>query len=65
MNAITEGYRPQKPEGAGVRGFTKGLWKVVQDCWCTNAGERPDVKTVLLQLNHAAWSWDRERLVTL
>ena len=63
MNAIAEGYRPQKPEGAGVRGFTKCLWKAVQDCWRTDASERPDVKTLLLQLNHATWCWDREQVI--
>lgn len=61
--AIMRGDRPQKPEEAEDLGFTKGLWRVVQNCWITDASKRPDVKDVLFQLNHATWSWDRVRTV--
>ena len=57
-----EGDRPRKPEGAEGLGFTRGLWGTVERCWFADAGERPDVKDVLSQLNHAAWSWNRKRL---
>lgn len=54
------GDRPPEPEGADALGFTKALWRVVQRCWL-DAIERPDVKDVLFQLNHATWTWDRKR----
>lgn len=63
MIKIMGGIRPRKPEGAEGLGFTKGLWEVVERCWLGDAGERPDVKEVLSKLSHAAWSWDRKRLV--
>ena len=57
--AIIKGYRPKKPVVAESLGFTNELWKTVQLCWSTDAGARPDVKSVLSRLNHAAWSWER------
>ena len=63
INAIMNGQRPQKPEAAESLGFTSGVWGIVQRCWSADAGARPDVRTVLSYLNHAAWSWERRRLV--
>jgi hypothetical protein len=57
------GDRPPEPEGAESLGFTKGLWGIVQHCWLVDASDRPDVKAVLSQLNHAAWSWNKKRLI--
>lgn len=59
------GDQPQKPEEADGLGFTTGLWKIVERCWVADANERPDVKDVLFQLNHATWSWNRKRLIWL
>ena len=59
MYAITEGYRPKKPEASESLGFTNVLWKTVQLCWLADASSRPDVRSVLSHLNHAAWSWER------
>ncbi|KAF9647911.1 kinase-like protein, partial [Thelephora ganbajun] len=53
IDAVMRGDRPRKPEGAENLGFTDELWRVVQRCWLANAGERPDVKDILFQLNHA------------
>lgn len=61
--AIMEGYRPRKPDAAGSLGFTDELWKTIQQCWLVDPNARPDVKTILSQLNHATWSWERRRLV--
>ena len=61
--SILEGSLPQEPEAAEDLGFTVGLWKILQRCWLTDAAERPDVKGVLFQLNHAAWCWNRKRLI--
>ncbi|KAF9642090.1 kinase-like protein [Thelephora ganbajun] len=63
INVIMRGDRPQKPEGAGDLGFTEGLWSINQRCWLVNANERPDVRAILFQLNHATWAWDRKRFV--
>ena len=57
------GDRPQKPDGAEGLGFTKGLWKIVERSWLADARERPDVKDMLFQLNHAAWIWNRKQLI--
>ena len=63
INAIMRGDQPRKLEGAETLGFTKGLWRTVQRCWLVDANERPDVKGVMHQLNHATWSWNRKRMV--
>ena len=63
INTIMNGGRPQKPEAAASLGFTEELWGIVQRCWSADAGVRPDVRTVLLHLNHATWSWETRQLV--
>lgn len=63
MIRIMRGDRPGRPEGVEGLGFTKGLWEIIERCWLADASGRPDVKDVLSQLSHAAWSWDRKRLV--
>lgn len=59
MSAILKGIRPDKPDTATTLGFTDGLWWIVECCWMTDREMRPDVGTVLCQLAHAAWAWDR------
>ena len=59
VSAILNGVRSSKPEGAAALGFTDGLWWTVECCWMEDHGTRPDVKTVLFQLTHAAWVWER------
>ena len=61
--AITKGRRPEKPDTAESLGFTDDLWKTLQQCWSTDFNARPDVRTILCHLNHAAWSWGRRRSV--
>lgn len=61
--AILDGVRPRKPCSATKFGFTDGLWKVMERCWMAEREARPDLKTVLSQLNHAAWTWSRDRFV--
>jgi hypothetical protein len=60
-----KGDRQQKPEGAEDLGFTERLWEITQRCWAVEAGERPDVKELLRQLNHAAWWWNRKSSILL
>ncbi|KAF9789248.1 kinase-like domain-containing protein, partial [Thelephora terrestris] len=59
MNAIMNGYRPKKPETAESLGFTNELWRSLQRCWLADASARPDVRTMLSHINHAAWLWVR------
>jgi len=61
IQAILDGVRPSKPDTATMLGFTDGLWWVTGCCWLDDRGERPDVKTVLFHLTHAAWAWDKRR----
>ena len=63
INAIMKGDRPQKLQGAEDLGFTEGLWGITERCWLVKASEQPDAKDILFQLNHAAWSWNRKRLI--
>ena len=56
---IFKGARPPKPDEAATLGFTDGLWWALECCWLEDRSGRPDVKTVLAQLTHAAWVWDR------
>ncbi|KAF9643107.1 kinase-like protein [Thelephora ganbajun] len=63
VNIIMNGGRPQKPEAAESLGFTKELWKIVEQCWSADASTRPDVRTVLSHLNHATWSWKRRQFI--
>ena len=58
MQAIPEGKRPSKPPEAATFGFTDGLWWIIE-CWMADRGIRPDVKTVLSHLTHAARVWER------
>ena len=60
--AIIDGERPSKPDAAATLGFTDGLWWTVECCWLEDRGARPDVKTVLDQLTHAAWAWDKRQI---
>ena len=63
VNAILDGVRPRKPHLAITLGFTDGLWKIMERCWMVERDARPDVKAIISQLNHAAWTWDRNRFV--
>lgn len=62
MYAILTGVQPSKPDAATTLGFTDGLWWTIECCWMSDRSVRPDVGTVLSQLTHAAWAWERRRL---
>ena len=57
VNAIMEGVRPEKPEGAARLGFTDGLWRVLEQCWLEDRGARPSVEDILPPLNDATIHW--------
>ena len=55
--AITEGVRPNKPEGARQLGFNDELWSTVELCWLEDRSARPDVGVIQSCLNNAAAFW--------
>ena len=59
VHAITEGVRPNKPEGARARqlGFNDELWRTVELCWLEDRNARPDVGDIYSCLNDAAAFW--------
>ncbi|KAF9643689.1 kinase-like protein, partial [Thelephora ganbajun] len=57
VDAILNGYRPKKPEGAAHLGFSNELWKTVEGCWRGNPDERPKVEEILVCLNEATAFW--------
>ena len=59
--AILRGVRPKKPRAAGGLGFTDGLWGIVERSWVVDTIARPDVKTMLHHLTHAASAWNRRQ----
>jgi len=63
MGAVIRGVRPKKPHAIERLGFTDGLWRILERSWMVDAGARPDVKTLLYQLSHAASNWNRRRPV--
>ncbi|KAF9642387.1 kinase-like protein [Thelephora ganbajun] len=57
VNAIMEGVRPEKPEGATRLGFTEKLWRILESCWLEDRNARPSVDDILHCLNDAAAHW--------
>jgi len=57
VNAVMEGVRPIKPEGAKQLGFSDELWKTVKLCWLEARDERPGVGDIVSCLNDAAAFW--------
>ena len=66
MIEIIEGKRPKKPKMAARRGFTKELWKVLEQCWAEDRNQRPASEAILSALNDAAPHWqERKSIKTL
>ena len=57
VNAIVEGVRPKKPEGAKRLGFSDQLWRTVELCWLEDRNARPDANYILSRLNEAREFW--------
>lgn len=57
VNAILEGIRPKKPEGAEQLGFGDELWRTVELCWLEDRDARPDANHILSCLNSAKDFW--------
>lgn len=63
LTAVIRGMRPEKPYAAEGLGFTDGVWRVIERSWVVDVDARPDVKTILHHLNHAASVWNRRQPV--
>jgi len=57
VNAILEGVRPKKPEGAKQLGFGDELWRTVELCWLEARDARPSAGDILSCLDDAAALW--------
>ena len=57
VNAIVEGVRPRKPEGAKRLGFSEELWRMVELCWLEDRDERPGIEDIVSCLNGAVSFW--------
>ena len=51
---VTEGKRPQRPRHFNAPGITPGVWTVAERCWHQKTKQRPEVKTVLQNLENIA-----------
>ena len=60
---ILEGKRPKKPKMAARRGFTKKLWKVLEQCWAEDRNRRPALEVVLSALNNATPHWEKRKSI--
>ena len=63
VNEILEGKRPKKPKMAARRGFTKELWKVLEQCWAEDRNQRPVLEVVISALNDAAPLWEKRKSI--
>ena len=57
INAITEGDRPKKPDGATRLGFNDELWRIIELCWLEDRNARPRIEDILSCLNDATAFW--------
>ena len=57
MNAIMEGTRPEKPEGAVRLGFNSELWRIVELCWLEDRNARPSIEGIASCLTDATAFW--------
>jgi len=57
VNAIVEGVRPMKPDGAKQLGFSDELWRIVELSWMEDRNARPGVGDILSSLNGAVLFW--------
>jgi hypothetical protein len=54
MIMISKGKRPPKPRHFDAPGITPAVWKIAKKCWHEKANERPEVNTVLQDLENLA-----------
>ena len=55
---VTEGERPQRPEGAKGTWFTDDLWKMLVLCWMADPQSRPSIEAVRGCLEKVSSTWE-------
>ena len=63
---VSEGERPERPQGASEPWFGDDIWNLLQHCWKPSPGDRPSIKDVLHRLEEVSVSWTppAARLIT-
>ena len=54
---VSNGDRPERPQGAEGAWFADDVWKVLGRCWMPQPGDRPSVRDVLQCLEKVSRSW--------
>ncbi|KAF9780764.1 kinase-like domain-containing protein [Thelephora terrestris] len=54
---VSEGERPERPQGARGAFFGNDIWNLLQSCWMPSPGNRPKIKDVLRRLEDVSRSW--------
>ena len=57
VRKITDGERPERPDGVDGGWFTDDLWGILNQCWETEPESRPSVEIVLKHLEQASNTW--------
>ena len=51
ISKVVNGERPGRPQGGEGARFTTGLWRMLEDCWKAQPGDRPSLDIVLGKLS--------------
>ena len=54
---VTDGKRPERPEGVKGTWFTDELWGMLGLCWATHAQNRPSIEAVRECLEQVSGTW--------
>ena len=54
---VVAGRRPERPRGVEGTWFTDDVWDVLERCWTSQPGNRPNIKDVLRCLQDSSRSW--------
>lgn len=54
---VSEGERPERPQGAEGPWFADSIWNILQRCWKPNPDDRPRIRDVSRCLEEASSSW--------
>ena len=57
MRKVTEGERPERPEGAQGSWFRDDLWEMLNLCWATESKSRPGIEAVFECLEQVSKAW--------
>ena len=57
MQKVIRGERPGRPEGVKGAWFTDDLWGMLDRCWATQPGARPNIEAVLESLPDIPRDW--------